>query len=110
MNNYVRELNQQIANGTIALKPGVLLVDIFHDDWYSLLSGGKCDCQPEVRQRTAAAAAAAGSMIGPDIGPDAATGLLSDVVAPYGLGSFCGISQPAIRTQRVDGEKSSFRG
>lgn len=29
-------------------EPDVYHMDIYHDDWCSIWSGGKCDCQPDI--------------------------------------------------------------
>ena len=50
--NYVRQLLGMVAAGELALVPGqVTHVDVYHDHDCRALSGGVCDCEPDVRLR-----------------------------------------------------------
>lgn len=49
--NYREKVLRQ-ARQLIGLGPGPHHVDIAHDDWCSIWSGGKCDCNPDVVMRS----------------------------------------------------------
>jgi hypothetical protein len=46
--NYFRKQMELLAAGVI--RPGqVALVDIYHDDWCQIFTGGYCNCDPEIQ-------------------------------------------------------------
>jgi hypothetical protein len=49
MHNHLNLLLEQIASGKIPTEPGIVHIDVAHDDWCDLLNGrGKCNCNPEI--------------------------------------------------------------
>lgn len=37
---------------TLGLDPGVLEIEVLHDEWCAIMRGGRhCDCEPDVRVR-----------------------------------------------------------
>jgi len=46
--NYLAEILRLQAEGKLSTAPGVQHVHVAHDEWCSIYSGGRCDCEPEV--------------------------------------------------------------
>jgi hypothetical protein len=52
--NYLTKLNRMLAAGQIRLKgAGVHVLEVAHDDWCAIYQGQLCDCDPDVKLRTA---------------------------------------------------------
>jgi hypothetical protein len=45
--NFYRKLLGMYVRGEISYT-NLALVDIYHDDWCGILSGGYCNCDPEI--------------------------------------------------------------
>lgn len=61
--NHARKMAKMIAEGKIPnMPPGTIRhLDIFHDDWCKVFSGGYCNCDPDIVYRAPAAQPKSGS-------------------------------------------------
>jgi hypothetical protein len=48
--NHEKVVVNALDKGTLKPEPGkVTLLQVLHDDWCNIFTGGKCNCNPEIR-------------------------------------------------------------
>jgi hypothetical protein len=57
--NYLAKIVQMWEAGTLPREGGLHQVSIFHDDWCQHFTGGRCDCDPDIRLKWSQPVAAA---------------------------------------------------
>jgi hypothetical protein len=51
--NYLKKLARLQAQGALPVSVGLHQLDICHDDWCHIYKGKRCNCDPDLRLKTA---------------------------------------------------------
>lgn len=52
LHNYQVKFTQMLSDGELVFAPGAANeIDVFHDDWCAIYTGGLCNCDPEIWPR-----------------------------------------------------------